>query len=418
MSEPIVERNIAPLAREIIAESPITVISGARQVGKSTLMRQLVAHENAQIVNLDATINRNAAQSDPDAFVRQYPEGTLAIDEIQRVPELLLAMKNALETDRRPGRFIVTGSSNLLTLQGTEESLAGRAQTLELRGFSRGELMGRSEDFASFAWKLPQTGAVHNLNDYSRRDYLEMATHSSYPELQGKTDRTRNRWLSAYVERIISKDVPEAVGIQHPDRLRPLLQLLATESASEFVAARYSRALDIPARTVPAYLQALVNVYLVDRLPAWSNNVAARTVSKPKTFLQDPGLAAFLSGVDIEGLEQQISSTLTGGLVEAFVAGELQRQRGWSEVDFTLRHFRDSQGREVDLVLENRARQIVGLEVKATTSVTRSHFKGLEYLRDKAGDRFIAGAVLHTGTQALPFGDHLWALPIATLWQH
>jgi predicted AAA+ superfamily ATPase len=180
--------------------------------------------------------------------------------------------------------------------------------------------------------------------------------------------------------------------------------------------------LDIPARSLPAYLKALTEVFLVDRLPAWKTNLTARAASKPKVVVSDSGLAAFLNGVDASALELDISSSVVGGIVEGFVVGEILKQRAWSEVDFELSHFREAgagqgEGREVDLVLENRRRQIVGVEVKATASVSRRHFRGLEWLRDKAGSRFVAGAVIHLGAQARPFGDRLWALPLATLWE-
>lgn len=417
MSATFIHRNITPLAVETLAHAPVTVISGARQVGKSTLMRQLISDRDARVLNLDSAGVREAALRDPDGFVQQYPDGLLAIDEIQRVPELLLSVKNALEEDRRPGRFLITGSADLLTLRGGQESLAGRAQTIPLQGLSMGEVHGVTEDFANYLWRLPSSGQLIDAPEYTRRDYIELLLISTYPEIRGASPIVANRWLANYLERVLSKDVSEVAGIQHPDRLTPLVSVLATGNATEFVAARYSRLLDIPARTLPAYLQALRGVFLVHELPAWGNNLTTRAVSKPKVILCDPGLAAFLAGADADGLERDISSALTGGLVEGFVASELLRQRAWSAVDFTINHFRDNQGREVDVVLENRRREIVGIEVKATTTVTGRHFRGLEHLREKTGDRFIAGVVLHTGPQAIPFGDRMWALPIASLWK-
>jgi predicted AAA+ superfamily ATPase len=369
------------------------------------------------VVNLDASGTREAAQRDPDGFVQQYSAGLLAIDEVQRVPELLLALKNALEIERRPGRFVVTGSADLLTLRGAQESLAGRAQTIALQGLSRGEIIGRTEDFAHYLWNLPTIRTLIDSPEYSRRDYLELILASTYPEIRDAIPRVRNRWLENYLDRVLSKDASDITGIQYPDRLAPLMTVLATENSTEFVAAHYARLLDIPVRSVPAYLKALRDVFLVRELPAWGNNLTTRAVSKPKVIVSDPGLAAFLCGVDADGLERDISSTLTGGLVEGFVASQLSQQQSWSQVGFTLNHYRDNQDREVDIVLENRRREIVGIEVKATTTITGRHFRGLELLRERAGERFIAGAVVYTGPQALPFGDRLWALPIATLWK-
>ncbi|WP_298863301.1 ATP-binding protein [Microbacterium sp.] len=413
----LLRRNAAALAAEIMATSPITVLSGARQVGKSTLMQQLASNRDARIVSLDSAVDRAAAERDPDGFAQQHPSGTLAIDEIQRVPKLLIAVKHATDLNRTPGRFILTGSADLLTIRGGQESLAGRAQTVALDGLSRGEIEGTTEDFAHYAWNLPNGAVLRDVPDISRRDYLELSSRSTFPEIRDLTSRQQVRWLNNYSERVLSKDAAEVSGIQHPDRLRPLLQLIAAENATEFVAAHVARQLDIPPRSVPAYLRALRDVFLVRELPAWGANLSRRVISKPKVSIADPGLAAALSGADIDGLERDIAGALTGGLVEGFVTSEIAKQRTWSAIDTRLHHFRDSGGREVDLVLENPRREVVGVEVKATSSITARHFRGLEFLRDSLGAAFVAGVVLYTGHRSLRFGDRLWALPIGSLWR-
>lgn len=414
----LLRRHTEPLAEELLETAPIVVISGARQVGKSTLASRLVSGRDARVVTLDSAADRAAATTDPDGFAEQYPDGLLVIDEIQRAPGLLLALKGAVDRQRRPGRFLITGSADLLAVHGGQESLAGRAQTVELDGFSRGEIEGRMEDFASFAWSLRNRAPLSDVGGLDRRDYLEMAVTSTFPELRGARPGVARRWLANYVTRVLSKDAAEVSGIQYPDRLRPLLDVLAAENSGEFVAAHASRKLDIPARSVPAYVRALRDVFLIRQLPTWGHNLAKRAISKPKISVGDAGLAAYLTGVDADGLERSISSALAGGMVEAFVTAELDKQRTWSAVDYRLYHFRDSDGHEADLIAENMRREIVGIEVKATTTITSKHFDGLRYLRDLAGERFIAGVVLYTGTRALPFGDRLWALPIGTLWRH
>jgi predicted AAA+ superfamily ATPase len=418
MSEALIRRNVTELAEETLSDTPVTVISGARQVGKSTLMQQLIAGRDARIISLDVDVDRAAAERDPDGFAAQYPQGILAIDEIQRVPALLTALKATVDRGRRPGQFIVTGSADLLSLRGAQESLAGRAQTVPLDGLSRGELAGTVEDFATFAWTLPALGTPHQPYVYTRRDYLEMATSTTFPELLDASVRSRGRWLTNYVDRVLSKDTTDITGIAHPDRLTPVLDLIAARNAGEFAAARVARDVEIAERSIPTYLRALQSVYLVRVVRGWSNNIASRAVHVPKVALSDTGLAAHLAGVDVDGLERDVSSTLTGGFVEGFVIGELTKQRAWSQKYYKLSHYRDNHGREVDIVLEDRRRELVGVEVKAASTVGASDFRGLELLRDKAGERFIAGIVLYTGARALPFGDRLWALPIATLWQH
>lgn len=414
----LIRRNMTALVEETLADTPITVISGARQVGKSTLMQQLISGVDSRVISLDMAVDRASAERDPDGFARQYPQGVLAIDEIQRVPALLTALKAAVDRDRRPGRFIVTGSADLLSVSGAQESLAGRAQTVPLDGLSRGESAGAVEDFAAFAWTLQKTGTPDRSFKETRRDYLELATRTAFPELRHASSRSRSRWLGNYTDRVLSKDTTDVTGIAHPDRLRPLLEVIAARNAGEFVAARVARDIEIPERTIPAYLRALQSVYLIRVVPGWSNNTARRAVHAPKVTLSDTGLAAHLAGVDVDGMERDVSSTLTGGFVEGFVIGELAKQRAWSQKDYTLSHYRDNHGREVDVVLEDRRREVVGLEVKASTSVGASDFRGLEFLRDKVGDRFVAGIVLYTGDHAVPFGDRLWALPIAMVWEH
>lgn len=418
MASTLIRRNVTGLAEETLADTPITVISGARQVGKTTLMQQLVSDRDARVISLDDTVDREAAATDPDGFAAQYPSGLLAIDEIQRVPALLTALKASVDRDRRPGRFLVTGSADLLSLRGSQESLAGRAQTIALEGLSRDELSGRSADFASFLWSLPSAGTPADSPDHTRRDYLELVTTPMFPEIVASSPRQRDRWLANYTQRVLSKDSSDITGIQHPDRLEPLLSVIAARNAGEFVAARVARELDIPERSIPTYLRALESVFLVRSIPAWSKSIASSAISRPKVLVTDTGLAAYLAGVAPEGLEREISSNQTGGLVEGFVVNELAKQRVWSAKTTRMSHFRDRQGREVDIILEDRRRDIVGLEVKATSTPRSSDFTGLSYLRDLIGERFIAGVVLHTGTAARPFGDRLWALPLSTLWDH
>lgn len=416
MNATYINRNAFDLAEEILSDTPVLSVMGARQVGKSTLVRALVENRKARFLNLDDRAVMESAKADPDGFARQFPEGTLAIDEIQRAPELLQAIKGALEQDRNPGRFIITGSSNVLDLRGGQESLAGRAESIRLRGFSQGERRGHVDDFIFSLW-INSPGNI-KAEPLERRQYLELVIQPDFPEIADAHSRRINRWVDGYVERILSKDVSELYGIQHLDRLRTLLELLAAQGTSEFVAAKIGRALDIPERTIPSYLNALRNVFLVDTLPAWGTNFGKRVISKPKVHVQDTGLAASLSGVTAESLEMDISSTITGGLVEAFVTSELLKQQAWSEIDFRLFHFRESTGKEVDIVVETRMRDIIGIEVKAAVSVSAKDVAGLKRLREIAGTKFHTGLLFYTGKEVLPMGEQLWAVPISALWSN
>lgn len=408
-------RYAQDLIEETLEDTPITVIQGARQVGKSTLVREVVAQRDATVLSLDATATYNAARADPDAFVRQA-EGLLVIDEVQRVPELVRAMKDAVEEDRRPGRFLVTGSADLLQIPGTEESLAGRAETVVLYGLSQGELAGQREDFVDRLLAGDHKELSARVGMMSREDYLEAICAGSYPEPLSRAGRRRNAWFDSYVKRIMTRDVRDLSRLAHLDRLSDLLRLLAANTSGELVKARVANDAGIPETSLPGYLDLLETLYLIHVMPAWGDNLTKRVTGRPKVSLLDTGLAARLNHVTPAAMAPGAVSGAAGGLFESFVAGELRRQLVWAATPARLFHFRDRDGLEVDIVAESDDRRVAGVEMKASGSVSQGDFKGLTFLRDKLKDRFAMGVVLYTGKQPLPFGDRLWALPCSALW--
>lgn len=413
----LVHRFARGLLQETLADTPVTVVQGARQVGKSTLARQLVAQSpDAAFVSLDAEGVYNAAKADPETFVRQQSR-LLVFDEVQRVPSLLRAIKDAVDEDRRPGRYLVTGSANLLQLPGAQESLAGRAETVVLYGLSQGELNGKQEDFVDLLMNGAQDTLAARPATLERHDYLDVICAGSYPEPRTRTGRRRRSWFDNYLNRIISRDAADVSQLGHLQRLPDLVRLLAANNAGEFVKSRFAEDLQIHHGSVDAYLTLLETLYLAHRLPAWGHNLAKRVIGRPKAALLDTGLAARLVNVTPQAMTPgSTASGLAGGLFEAFVAGELRRQLTWSQSQPQMFHFRERDGIEVDVVLEDASRNVAGIEVKAGASVNAGDFKGLAFLRDKLGDRFRLGVLLHTGTRALPFGDRLCALPLQTLW--
>lgn len=408
-------RHAQELVEETLEDTPITVIQGARQVGKSTLVREVVAGRNATVLSLDSTVPYNAARADPDAFVRQT-DGLLVIDEVQRVPELVRAMKDAVEESRRPGRFLVTGSADLLQIPGTEESLAGRAETVVLYGLSQGELNGHREDFIDRLLAGDEKALGARAGNLPRHDYLEAICAGSYPEPLTRAGRRRNAWFDNYVKRIMTRDVQDLSRLAHLDRLPDLLRLLAANTSGELVKARVASDAGIPETSLTGYLDLLETLYLIHVLPAWGDNLTKRVTGRPKVALLDTGLAARLNHVTPAAMAPGAVSDAAGGLFESFVAGELRRQIVWAQTPARLFHFRDRDGLEVDIVLESDGRRVAGVEMKAAGSVSPSDFKGLTFLRDKLKDRFAMGVVLYTGKQPLPFGDRLWALPYSALW--
>lgn len=408
-------RNGYQWGRELISHFPAVVIQGARQVGKSTFARMLIEDSNHVSITLDDPTTRTAANEDPTAFVTQAGNGTLVIDEIQRDPGLLLAIKAQIDADRRPGRFLLTGSSDLLRLSGTPDSLAGRAVTLELGGFSQGELHAHKDDFAA------QARNSSNLGDgkpsvWARTDYVHALAQGGYPEVRKLSDRLRATWFDSYVDRLLTRDVGDVSRGLSTDRLLAVLRLVAANQGGELVQARLANALSMPKSAISSYLSALSALYLTTDLPPWRANLTKREIGRHKVSVSDSGLALRLARFTPSKLEPVAASTTLGMQLEAFVASELTKQQGWSTEEFELFHFRDRDGLEVDLVMEFSDDRVFLIEVKATETIRSEHTKAIKSLARRLGDRFIGGAVLTLVPTRISLGDNVWALPISALW--
>lgn len=411
---PLIPRHLTANATEMIDSFPAVVIQGARQVGKSTFAQILVKERNARAITLDDPAALAAAVADPTGFVEQFAGGTLVIDEIQRAPELILPIKASIDRDRRPGRFLLTGSSDLLRLPRTPDSLAGRAVSVNLRGFSQGELGGRRDDMVNQL----RTGIepTHFHTTATREEYAGAIARGGYPEAQALTSRLRGNWLDSYIERLMQRDVGEIAPRVNPARVASVLRLIAGNQAGELVKARIARDAAVPETTVTTYLDLLSTMYLIDSLRPWTPNLTSREAAKPKTLVTDSGLALRLSRVG----EQQLLPLTTpflGAAMEGFVVTELIKQQSWSAQEFELFHYRDRDGIEVDIVVEFFDGSVMGIEVKSGSTLKANHFAGLKVLRDRLGDRFTGGYVLNTAASGMRFSERLWSLPIAALWQ-
>lgn len=410
-----IDRHVKPRVLEALDDTRIVVIQGARQVGKTTLIGEIVEERGGRLESFDDPLTAAAAADDPVGFLNRDPDRLLAIDEVQRVPGLILALKYVVDRDNRPGRFLLTGSANLLQLPAIEDSLAGRTESIELHGFSQGELTGHTERFIDRL--LTGERFAEHRSDLHRHDYLERAIAGGYPEaLNRPAGRRRNQWLDNYVDSIVRRDAQDISNLQRVAELPQILRVLAARNSGELNMADVARETEIPVRTLAPYLELLQTLYLIQRIPAWSTNLSKRVVSRPKVSLLDTGLAARLINVSAAGASPEGNPNVAGGILEGFVAGEIHRQLAWSEELARLGHFRDQIAGEVDLILETPDGRVAGIEVKATSAPTRKDVKGLAYLRDKLGKRFIAGLVLHTGTTGAPFGDRIAAVPIDVLW--
>lgn len=406
-------RNSEPIARDLLAHFPGVVIEGARQVGKSALAKRIA--EGATVLNLDEERIRAAAAADPEGLVALGGDGLLVIDEIQRLPELTLAVKASIDADRRPGRFLLTGSASLLRVRGLADSLAGRVARLELFGLSGGEIDGVREDFSSLV--RGDLGVLRTIRvPMSREEYVGRVGSGSYPELQSLPARLRRRWVDDYLDALLLRDLPELRHVVDPSRARSLLRVLAANQAGELVKARVAEAAGIPAGTVSGYLDLLEDVGLIALLPPWTPNLTKREVGRPKAVVLDSAVAGRLARITTEQLASLEYSEAFGQLLEGFVAAELLRQRTWASEDFELFHFRDRGGTDVDLVMEFADGAVVAIEVKASTSFSAKQFTGLAKLRDVVGDRFVAGVVLNTGRDGYRYADRLYGLPVGALW--
>lgn len=406
-------RLVEKRLHDALADTRVVLLNGARQTGKSTLAQQLAAERGGQYLTLDDPATLGLARSDPAALVQGAGAFTV-IDEVQLAPELFPAIKRVVDQDSRPGRFLLTGSANVLLLPRLSESLAGRMEIIPLYPLSQGELSGDAVNlvdllFSGPAWQIGDA-AEERLN------VCERVIAGGFPEaLTRQAGERRDAWFRSYITSLLQRDVRDLANIEGLTDLPRLLGLLAARSGALMNISEISRAAGIALSTLRRYLALLEATFIVQPLPAWSTNMGKRFVKSPKIHLLDSGLAAHLRGDNSAAALAQ--SANLGPLLETFAVQEVRKLLGWSSQSATPYHFRTSTGQEVDLVLEAPGQRVAGIEIKASASVTSADFNGLRILAEAAGDKFVQGIVLYLGEQRLPFGDRLWALPIASLWR-
>ena len=397
---------------DALTDTRVVLVQGARQSGKSTLVRQVAEQRDLRFLTLDNEATRRAAAFDPVGFVAQ--PGSMVIDEIQRVPELLLAIKERVDVDQRPGQFLLTGSARVLGLRTVADTLPGRIETIELYPFSQGEIAGRPDGFVDAAFT--HGAALDHRCDLQRADYTELIVRGGFPEAVTRVDAGRRaRFLDSYVEDLVTREVSQLAEIERLTQLRALVRLLAARSGQMLRPTALGNEVALPHSTVSRYLELLELLFLIKRIPAWSRNLSRRATSAPKVAFVDSGVAADLLGLGAAALAT-IGSPL-GPLLEGFVLMELSRQLTWATQRVELYHYRSRDQLEVDAVLEDRRGRVIGIEVKAAATVRADDFRGLRYLADLLGDDFLAGFVLYTGPSTLPFGDKFRAVPVGVLWE-
>ncbi|MCX6547043.1 MAG: ATP-binding protein [Acidobacteria bacterium] len=402
-------RNLLPALETALTDTPVVFLAGARQTGKSTLVQGL--GRGSDYRTFDDLSVLAAAQADPVGFIDSLGP-TAILDEIQRIPDLLLPIKASVDRDRRPGRFILTGSANVLALPKVAESLAGRMEVLTLWPLAQSERAAVRPHFVDACF----TGHPEELriSSMEHNDLLERISAGGYPEAVARsTTEARTRWFNAYLQTLIQRDVRDLAAIEGLAQLPRLLSMVAARTGSPMNVADLGRTLGLSQVTLRRYLILFETLFLLVQLPPWYENLGKRLAKTPKVYLNDSGLLLHLLGADPEGLRH---SPALGPIVESFAVMELIKTASWSRAQPSLFHLRTSTGTEVDVVLEDRSRRLVGIEVKASQTVGASDFNGLRMMKALVGDRFCCGVVLYSGKEVLPFGPGLWALPLQALW--
>ena len=406
-------RSITPVIKSALADSPVVFLNGARQTGKSTLAQELVAAGVLdRYLTLDDLTVLAAACADPEEFVASLGQERIVIDEVQRAPELFLGIKASVDRVRTPGRFLLTGSANALVLPRLSDALVGRMEIHTLGPLTQGEIAGTRERFIDALFADGDDFPAAPIDN--RAELLRRVAVGGYPEAHARrsTER-RSAWFRAYLTTLLQRDVRDLANIEGVTELPRLLALAAARSGGLLSFSGLSRDASMPQSTLKRYVGLLRAVFLLETIPAWSRNVGKRLMKSPKLYINDSGVASHLLGLAGSIPESHGSC---GKLFETFVAMEIARQRAWSNNPVEMFHFRTYGGDEVDVVLEDPAGSVVGIEIKLARAVGSKDFRGLKGLKALAGDSFQKGVLLYTGDQVLPFGDKLWCLPVSALW--
>jgi uncharacterized protein len=406
-----IERAIEPRLLAALGDTPAVMLVGPRQAGKSTLVQGIAAGPHpARYITLDDLRTLEAARRDPVGLI-ESAEDPLVIDEIQRAPELLLPIKAAIDRDRRPGRFILTGSAQVMLLPKVSESLAGRVKVHTLWPLSQAEIEGVGGELVD---RLLNGSSQAAAPATPRRELVERIARGGFPEAVARDAERREEWLAAYLTAIVQRDLRDLANIERLAEVPAVLASLAARVRAPLNKTDVSSSVGIPRTSLDRYLTLLEHVFLVRRLPAWHTNLIKQITKSPKLLVSDSALLAHLLRADRERLAGD--ETLLGSVLECFVGMELAKQLSASKTRASLLHMRTAQGAAVDFVLEGADGRVSGVEVKAAATVRGEDFKHLTTLRERLGEGFVRGVVLYPGDERLPFGERLEAWPLSTLW--
>jgi hypothetical protein len=397
-----------PIA-EALEDTPVTLVVGPRRAGKTTLVRKM-SDAGRTYITLDDRTVLDAAQADPTGFIRGLDRAV--IDEIQRAPDLMLAIKKAVDEDYRPGRFLLTGSANVLTLPRVADSLVGRIETIRMLPLARAEIAGATPTFLERLFAGELLGVRQAVVG---DDLLRIALLGGFPEtIVRESERRRQAWARSYLASIVSRDLRDIAEIENLTELPKFVRLLAERSGRLVNYSKFASSIGVNYKTANRYVALLEQVFLVSTLQPWHTNLLKRIGRTPKLHFLDSGLLAAARGLSFERVNADRG--LLGPLLETFVYSEVLKLMTASNLRLTPFHFRDQQMHEVDIVLERDDGLIAGIEIKASATVRSGDFAGLRTLAEACGDRFAFGAVLYDSPDLVPFGDRLAAAPLSSLW--
>lgn len=407
------KRHIKPFLAKALGRSPVVLLNGARQVGKSTLVKEFVKEKGYTYLTFDDETVYVAAKTDPTGFINNLQK-PIIIDEVQRVPEIFLPIKIDVDNNRIAGRYLLTGSANPLLIPHLGDSLAGRMEIVDLMPLSQGEILGTIETcidtaFSARPFKQPQEAMT-------KRTLYQKIVIGGYPAaVQSPDEETQEAWMRSYINLLLQRDIKDLAQIEKITELPNLLKILAYRASNLLNVAEVSRECKMVSQTVHRYIALLQTIFIITLQQSWHTNLALRYIKSPKVYLVDSGLLSYLSGINFERSFNE--SIAMGKVLENFILNELKKQSTWSKTRPDIYHFRTTSGTEVDILLENRQGEIVGIEVKSAEKISPDDFKGLKLIAQNMDKKFIKGIVFYCGSQAVPFGNNLWALPINCLWQ-
>lgn len=420
-TEAYLSRHLVVELEEAIASARVVNLIGPRQVGKTTLVRDLFGH--GRFITLDDAAVLSAIEADPEgqlsSLMHDIGGAPLIIDEAQRSTNLALAIKRVVDVERRKGQFVLTGSSNVFTTTDVADSLAGRMRTLKLWPLSVAEIKsGPVSHFVDWAMqKDPNLGQISNPEPLARSDYIELILAGGFPETRALPLRSRQRAYRDYIDAVVERDVADITSVRKPDTLRVLIDQMAARTAQEINTSELAKLTKLQRVTVDQYLDILIRLSMLTKLGAWTSGEGKREIKQAKYHFVDSGIACALRRFTNTTFDIDIMPQALGGLLESFVAGELQRALPMQDADYRLYHWRSAEQREIDILIDGGS-HLVCVEIKASASVSGDDFKHLKWFsKDGPGrGRTCTGIVFYLGKEKLTFGDRSFALPVSALW--